>query len=301
MEHYEGLPPGKQAEVDGLPTWYTEQGDGPPVVFVYGGNFGTGDSQGGAFVWEHQIAGLSSSFRTIAYDKPGQGWTPLEEDDDAHTMQRVVDHLIAFIETLELPAVHLVGHSRGGYIATRATLQRQDLVRSLTIVNSGTLAPGVSMNESVLARPPHEAFSREAVRWVYEHYCHDPQSVSEAWVDRAHRVLTAPAHRATVERIRERNLLARRFLPELEHDKRQTLGWIDEGRLQRPTQIIWGRDDRTAVLSCGFQLFANVARHEPRTVFNVVDKCGHFPYREHPRWFNGVVGRFIAEGSYDNA
>jgi 2-hydroxy-6-oxonona-2,4-dienedioate hydrolase len=298
---YAGMPPGLRIEVSGVDTWYAENGSGPAVIFVYGGNFGTRDSQAGAFAWEHQLASLSDTFRTIAYDKPGQGWTPAPRNDDDYTMDFVVRHLIGFIEALALPHVHLVGHSRGGYIATRATLLRPDLVKTLTIVNSGTLSPGVSMNESVLARNPHPPFTRAAVRWVYEGYCHDPVTVTDAWVERAYNVLTAPAHRATVERIHRRQLLASRFLPCLEDDKRETLGWLREGRLQRPTQIVWGRNDATAVLDRGFELFELLSSHERRTAFTVVDKCGHFPYREHPAWFNETVRWFIAEAGYDHA
>ena len=53
---------------------------------------------------------------------------------------------------MKLPPVHLVGHSRGGYCAARVTLEHHDLVRSLTLVNSGTLSPGVGTNEVVLSR-----------------------------------------------------------------------------------------------------------------------------------------------------
>lgn len=298
---YSTMPPGRFIEVDGIRTWYAEQGSGQPVVFVYGGNFGTSESQGGAYAWDKQMGALGERFRTIAYDKPGQGLSAAPDDDAGFTMARVVSHLIAFIEALGLPPVHLVGHSRGGYVVTRATLLRQDLVRSLTIVNSGTLGPGVSMNESVLSRPPHAPFTRESVRWVYENYCHDPRSVTDDWVEHSYAVLTSDAHRAAVGRIASGRLLATRFLPGLARDKRETITWLGEGRLQRPTQIVWGRTDRTAVLQRGHELFALISAHERRTAYSVVDKCGHFPYREHPRWFNETVGRFVEEAGYERA
>jgi 2-hydroxy-6-oxonona-2,4-dienedioate hydrolase len=298
---YVGMPPARWIDVGGIRTWYAEQGTGQPVVFVYGGNFGTTESQGGAYAWDKQLPVLGERFRAIAYDKPGQGLSGAPPDDGDFTMAGVVDHLIGFIEALDLPPVHLVGHSRGGYVVTRASLLRQDLVRSLTIVNSGTLGPGVSMNESVLSRPPHPSFTRESVRWVYEHYCHDPRSVTDDWVEQSYAVLTSENHRAAVERIARGRLLATQFLPGLARDKRETLAWLEEGRLQRPTQIIWGRTDRTAVLQRGHELFALVSAHERRTAFSVVDKCGHFPYREHPRWFNDTVGRFIEEAGYERA
>jgi 2-hydroxy-6-oxonona-2,4-dienedioate hydrolase len=296
---YPGLPVGQTITVNGLETWYAEQGSGVPVVFVYGGNFGTPESAPGAYAWDLTVDGLSRSFRTIVYDKPAQGLTGNPIDDQAYTMQTVVEHLIGFIEALGLPPVHLVGHSRGGYVVTRATLLRQDLVRSLTIVNSGTLSPGIGTNEVVLARPPEAPWTRESIRWVYEHYCHRAEAVTDAWVERSYEILQRPEYRQAVRRIQERRLLPNLFLPALAREKRETLTWLAEGRLQRPVQIVWGRDDRTARLGRGHELFRTLSAHERRVVLDVVDKCGHFPYREHPLWFNDVVGSFIEEAGYE--
>jgi pimeloyl-ACP methyl ester carboxylesterase len=296
---YAGMPAGRSIDVGGIDTWYVELGSGPPVVFVYGGNFGSADSASGAFTWDLAIEALSGSFRTIAYDKPAQGYSSAPADDADFTMAKVVEHLIGFIEALGLPPVHLVGHSRGAYAVTRATLLRQDLVRSLTIVNTGTLSPGIGTNEVVLARPPHPPYTREAVRWVYENYCHERGAITDEWVERAFGVLSRDDYRAAVQRIRRGRLLPAQFLPQLAQDKRETLTWLAEGRLQRPCQIVWGRDDRTAQLSRGYELFHTISAFERRTVLNVVDKCGHFPFREHAAWFNDTVGRFIEEAGYD--
>jgi pimeloyl-ACP methyl ester carboxylesterase len=296
---YPGLPEGRSIEVDGLATWYAEQGTGIPVVLVYGGNFGTPESAPGAYAWDLAVDGLSPSFRTIVYDKPAQGLTAAPATDEAYTMATVVDHLIGLIEALGLPPVHLVGHSRGGYVVTRATLLRPDLVRSVTIVNSGTLSPGIGTNEVELGRPPVPSWTRESIRWVYEHYCHRREAVTDEWVERSYELLIRPEYRAAVKRIQERRLLPTLFLPSLARDKRETLTWLAEGRLQRPVQLVWGRDDRTARLERGHELFRTLSAHERRVVLNVVDKCGHFPYREHPLWFNDVVGSFIEEAGYE--
>ncbi|HEY4094792.1 MAG TPA: alpha/beta hydrolase [Baekduia sp.] len=301
LPRYPGLPDPRTIEVNGLDTWYAEQGAGIPVVFVYGGNFGSPESAPGAYAWDLAVDGLSRRFRTIVYDKPAQGFTAAPVKDEDYTMETVVEHLIGFIEALGLPPVHLVGHSRGGYVVTRATLLRQDLVRSLTIVNSGTLSPGIGTNEVILARPPHPPYSRESIRWVYEQYCHDRTAVTDAWVEQSYEILTRPEYRQSVERIQRNLLLPTQFLPGLARDKRETLQWLSDGRLQRPCQIVWGRDDRTAHPDRGHELFRTVSANERRTVLNIVDKSGHFPYREHPLWFNDTVGAFIEEAGYDRS
>jgi len=288
------MPPGRWIDVGGIRTRYFEAGSGDPLVFLYGGNFGTGDSASSAYTWNLNIAPLAGQYRVIALDKLGQGETgnPLRDED--YTMRAVVEHAAAFLRALGLPAVHLVGHSRGGYAATRLALEHHDLVKTLTIVNSGTLSPGVGTNEVVLCNPPHPRGTRECVRWVYENYSFSPDVVTEAWVDAVMATLTLDKYQESVRKMGIEGLGERVFLPELARQKRETLQWLQEGRLQRPVQVIWGFNDRTAVLERGIELFQMVARHERSAQFHVINASGHFPFREHPARFNALLSRFAA-------
>ena len=159
------------------------------------------DSASSAPVWSLNFLPLSESFRVVSFDKIGQGHTDNPTRNDDYTMASVVRHAAAFIETLKLPPVHLVGHSRGGYASTRLALEYPHLVRSLTIVSTGTLSPRVSTNEVVLANCPYPSFSRESARWVYENYSYDPKVVTEEWIDNVMDVFALEKYRVGVRKM----------------------------------------------------------------------------------------------------
>lgn len=288
------FPARKYIDVAGVKTAYHDAGEGPEtVLFVYGGNFGGAEASSSAAVWNLNFGPLAQKYRVIAFDKLGQGYTGVPLRDDDYTMAAVVAHARDFIRAMKLPPVHIVGHSRGGFASARLTLEHPELVRSLSIVSSGTLSPGVGTNEVTLASPPFPPFTRESARWVYENYCYKPETVTEAWLDVVMDVLSQPVYREGVKKMVEEKLGVRLFLPDLARYKRETLHWINEGRLQRPTQIVWGFNDRTVVAERGVEMFNMISAHERRTTLNIFNEAGHFVYREHPERFNALLDGFV--------
>ena len=134
---------GKFVTVDGVKTHYYEKGRGKTVVLVHGGNFGSAESSGNSWTWSRNFDYFARKFHVVAVDKLGQGYTGNPKRDADYTMHAVVQHLGAFLRKLNLANTHLVGHSRGGYVTARLTLEQPDLVESCTCVDSNTLGPGV--------------------------------------------------------------------------------------------------------------------------------------------------------------
>lgn len=287
------LPTAKTMTVDGIETFYHVAGSGEPIVFVYGGNFGSPEFASSAHVWNLNFAPLAERFQVIAFDKIGQGFSANPLRDEDYTMAAVVRHAAAFIAALKLPPVHIVGHSRGGFSAVRIALEYPHLVRSVTVVSSGTLSPRVGTNDVALAACPHPPYTRESGRWIYEGYCFSPKSVTDDWIERVYEVLQLPKYRESVRKMMDEQLGARFFVPELAKQKRETLQWLREGRLQRPTQIVFGRNDPTVATEGAFDLFEMIGAHQRKTEVHIFNQAGHFSYREHPARFNALLGGFV--------
>ena len=283
----------KFINVDGVNTRYFEQGKGPVVVLFHGGHFGSHDCADCAEDWSLNFAGLAEWFHVFAVDKLGQGHTDNPRSDEEYTMAAVVRHAYGFLRTVGLRNVHPVGHSRGAYLVARLTLEHPDLFKSCILVDTNTLAPGISKNEAVMANPPLPRLSRESQRWVLQRYSFGFEHITEEWLDAVMRVAALPKYREAVHKMEDLGLRVTRFLPQLARQKDETLGWIRDRGFGLPTLLIWGYNDPTATLDQGQALFDLIARSTPDSRMQIFNRSGHFTYREHPAEFNELLRAFI--------
>jgi pimeloyl-ACP methyl ester carboxylesterase len=288
-----GMGSEKFVDVHGIRTRYFEAGQGETLVLFHGGNFGSQDAVDCADDWGLNFDGLSRYLRVYAVDKLGQGYTDNPKSDDEYTMAAVVKHAYGFLTTMGLQGVHLVGHSRGGYLVARLTLEHPEIVKSCIIVDSGTLAPGPSRTALVFANAPEPRLTKESQRWVFERYSYGTSHVTEEWLEAATRIAMLPKYQEAVRRMETMGLKRSRFLPQLAIQKEETLEWIQAGRLKTPTFLLWGYNDPTAPVQRGQVLFDLVAGSAPRARMHIFNQAGHFSYREHPQEFNEVVRAFV--------
>jgi 2-hydroxy-6-oxonona-2,4-dienedioate hydrolase len=279
----------RRADVGGVETRYFQAGDGEPVVFIHGGAFGDKTGAANAEDWDRNFPVVAESYRAISIDRLGQGLTGLPKDDASYTMAASVKHVIGLLEELGQGPYHLVGHSRGGYVACRVTLERPDLVRSCVIVDSATCAPGVERNDYVFACQPHAAFTREACLYTYKGYSYSTDHVTAEWLDMKVRLLEVEKNRVAAEKMHGQGLQETVFYPALRVDREDLFMRLDAHGLVRPTLLIWGFNDPTAPLSMGHALFELLSKRQPRTRMHTINRAGHFTYREQPAAFNRVL------------
>ena len=283
----------KFVDVDGIRTRYFESGSGPVLVLFHGGHFGSHDAADCAEDWSLNFDGLAQWFHVFADDKLGQGFTDNPKRDEDYTMAAVVQHAYGFLKALGLRNVHPVGHSRGAYLVARLVLEHPELFSTCILVDTNTLAPGISKNETVMANPPLPRLSRESQRWVLQRYSFAYEHITEDWLDVMVRIAAAPKYRDAVREMEEVGLRVTRFLPHLARQKDETLGIIRDRGFGIPTLLAWAYNDPTATIDQGHALFDLIARGTADSRMIIFNRAGHFSYREHPAEFNETLHSFI--------
>ncbi len=282
----------KWCEVEGVNTRYFENGAGETIFFITGGHFGNPISTSIVETWAGNFPSLARRYNVVAVDKVGQGYSDNPLNDD-FTIDAVVRHLAAFIRTKRLARLHLVGQSAGAVPVIALAKQCPELVKSCTVINTSSLSPGVGTTEVALAGCPYPRFTRESQRWVLERSSYRPDTVTDELVEAGYQVMQLAKHRASVEALQERGLKASLFEPSMKALKRDLLQWIVDGGLGRPTQVIWGYNDKTAAVDRGIELYHMIAARERRAYLQIINEAGHHPFREHPGQFNEMLDGFI--------
>ena len=281
----------KFVDVGGIRTSYFEEGQGDVVVLFHGGGFSSlPRAAHSAQDWDLNIEGLSQWFHVYAVDKLGHGYTDNPKSLDGYSREAQIQHAAEYLKTLELRDVTLVGHSQGGILVTRLALQHPEMVRSCIIVDSGSLAPGLTRG---FGEAPEPRLSKESQRWVLQKYSFSFDHISDELLDAMYAIAMQPKYQEAVATLLESDQLTARISKGMMAQKEETLRWLQEGRLKIPTLLLWGYNDPTAPLSKGHALFELVAHSTPRSQMHIFNQAGHFSYREHPKEFNEVVRGFI--------
>ncbi|HLN20698.1 MAG TPA: alpha/beta hydrolase [Bacteroidales bacterium] len=93
--------------IQGRKIWYTEAGTGLPVVLLHG-------YLESSEIWNGFSEKLSSEFRVISIDLPGQGKSDVYSE--THSMEMIAEVIKELTGNLRLGKFFLVGHSLGGYV-----------------------------------------------------------------------------------------------------------------------------------------------------------------------------------------
>jgi pimeloyl-ACP methyl ester carboxylesterase len=229
----------------------------PNVVLVHG-------SGGSSLSWFMQLNSLNLDLNLIAVDLPGHGDTP------GLPVERVEDYtawLKEFIEAAQIAPCFAVGHSLGGAIVQRLTLDHPALLKGIVLVGTGVrLRVSPRILEGI-----HQDFDKTVSFIVSSCYT---KEAPEELIQDAFRL----ARRTTSAQLRIDFMACDRFniMDEVE-------------QIQLPTLIIVGREDIMTPVK--YSEFLNRKIAGSRLV--VLDNAGHAVMHQSPEAFNQALSEFV--------
>jgi 4,5:9,10-diseco-3-hydroxy-5,9,17-trioxoandrosta-1(10),2-diene-4-oate hydrolase len=257
---------------------YHEAGFGPALVLLHGS--GPGVSGWSNFAGNFPV--FAQRFRTVVFDLPGFGRSERPSLDRAYP-RVAAEALLLLLDKLGIAHAHVLGNAMGGYVALEFALAAPERVDRLVLMGPG----GLSVN--VLGPDPSEgarrladfmmAPSRKAmVDWV-DTMVSDKSVVDDALIDERLAEATAPGAMESAMAI---------FSSLAEHPEPVPM-WARLKRIEAPTLLTWGRDDRMLPLESALLGF----RQLPNAELHVFSRCGHWAQIERKTDFERLVIDFL--------
>jgi pimeloyl-ACP methyl ester carboxylesterase len=295
-----GLPPGRRVDVGG-PVHYREwpgPGSGPTFVMVHG--------LGGSLLnWAPVAPALAATGRVLALDLAGFGLTPLAgRGASVLANSRLVD---AFLATLDLPPVVMVGNSMGGMITLLQAARRPESLEAMVLVDAALPraravaaqpSPRVAAlfamyaagraGEELVRRRVRRLGPEGLVRETLRISAADPSTLDPGLVA-AHVELVR--RRAAVDDTMPAFLEAARSIFRSQALPARYRAVVRSVRV--PALVLHGALDRLVPVAAAREA---VAQH-PEWELQVFPDLGHIPQMEAPgRWLEAVTGWLVRAG-----
>ncbi|HEU5368154.1 MAG TPA: alpha/beta hydrolase [Ktedonobacterales bacterium] len=254
----------RTVNVRGIETHLFEGGspDAPPLLYLHGTMLGN--------LWLEYHQRLAARFHLFAPDTPGFGLT--QRPDWMRDMSDYVLYFRDLLDTLGLERPIIVGHSLGGWMAVEVAVWFPERVSKLVLSNAVGIRVKGSPLGNLFAMNPQELFAA-----VFD----DPAAGAPL-------IPAEMSHEYIIDQFRQRTTLAAlawnpHYDPKLERRLE---------RVQAPTLVIWGANDRLVPAVYGERYQQLIAGAKLVTL----QGTGHMPMFEQPaRWSEEITTFLLAE------
>ncbi|WP_406135037.1 alpha/beta fold hydrolase [Streptomyces sp. NBC_01089] len=263
---------------------YHEAGEGPPLLLLHG----SGPGVTGWRNYRGNLGFFAAHFRCLILEFPGFG---VSDSAGGHPMVTAEQSVTDFLDGLGLDRVHIVGNSMGGIVATRFAISHPERVdRLVTIGGIGKNVFSPSPGEGIrLLMDFTENPTREAlVRWLHS-MVYDPALVTEELIEERWAQATAPDTLASAREMYGRAAFAARATAASD----TAPYWAMLHKVQAPTLLTWGRDDRVSPVDMALLPMRTL----PRGELHVFPDCGHWVMIEQKAAFESAVLAFLTRES----
>jgi 2-hydroxymuconate-semialdehyde hydrolase len=267
---------GGTVSAGGVATNHHDHGAGPPVLLLHG----SGPGVSAWANWRFTLPALAPRFRVLAPDLLGFGFTEVPADVD-YTPAAWLDHLLAYLDALDVGPVHVVGNSFGGALALHLATRHPDRVRRLVLMGSaGTPFPITDGLDEVWGYHPAQGHMRA----LLERFVYDGSRITDDLARLRHAAASRPEVTASY---------AAMFpAPRQRHVDALAVAQSDLASLPHETLVLHGRDDAIIPLSASLRLHELIVASD----LHVFGRCGHWVQIEAKDRFNALVTRFLSEG-----
>lgn len=270
--------------VDGQPIFYAEAGTGPAVVMLHGG----GPGASGVSNYSRNIDALAGKYRVIVPDMPGYGRS-VKTLDHSDPFGGLADAIRGLLDVLDIGTAHLIGNSYGGAAALRLALDTPTRVGKLVLMGPGGIGttrglPTEGLN-NLLGYYGGDGPSRDKLeKFVRTYLVYDGASVPDELIDLRYQASIAPEVVANPPLRRPSGPTALRTLWRMDLTRDSRLK-----KLQTPTLVLWGRDDKVNRPSGGPLLLNSM----PNAELVMTSRTGHWMQWERADLFNRLVLEFL--------
>jgi pimeloyl-ACP methyl ester carboxylesterase len=262
---------GGRIAVGNIDTFYHDAGAGEPVLLLHG----SGPGVSAWANWQHTVPALSQEFRVLAPDIVGYGATS-RPDDVRYSLQTWTDHVMGFLDAVEVERTSVIGNSLGGRIALAMAEQHPDRVTRMVLMG----APGVGMyvTEGLKALRAYQPSPQNMRDLLTQYFA----------VDRS--IITDDLVRIRYEASAETFESYRAMFFDPRHAGNELGITVEQVRaIRTPALLVHGRDDKVVPPEVAWNMVGLL----PDADLHIFARCGHWTQIERAAEFNELVAAFL--------
>ncbi len=257
--------------INGLSVYLSGKQESQAIVFVHGFPFDH-------FMWDAQVAELSSEYFCVSYDIRGLGDS--DEGEGQFTMEMFVDDLQNIVDELKLDKPVLCGLSMGGYISLRAMEKIPNKFSGLILCDTKSEADdnaGKLKRAAAIKQINSGDFDNFIETFVQ--ICFSEKFIKENNLE----------YRKVVEQSKKVNSLGVKGCLLAMAGRTDTTESLS--KIFLPSLIICGSEDKISPPG----VMKSLAERIPNSKFVSVEDAGHMTPIENPKRVNSVIKRFLFE------
>lgn len=250
-------------DVGGTHIQMLKGGSGEPLVVLHGA--------GGNSGWLNYVNALSDKYTVYLPSHPGYGKS--ERPDWLETMADLASFYTWLLEDQGLEGSRAIGFSMGGWLAAEIAASCRHAFSKLILVDAAGIQPKHGEIADIFIISPAQ---------VAELLFHDSKQAPE--YESIYGGQPTPEQMEIAEGNREMSVRLC-WKPYMYDPRLPSL----LARVNIPTRIVWGNNDRLIPLECG-QMFKQAI---PGSDLVVIDNCGHVPQMEKTEEFVNAAVEFL--------